>query len=31
TWTEEKDASGNVIGFKEQKRIEPKVSLVINF
>jgi len=31
TWTEEKDASGNVIGFKEQKRIEPKVSFVINF
>ncbi len=31
TWTEEKDASGIVIGFKEQKRIEPKVSLVINF
>ncbi|MBI3004153.1 MAG: hypothetical protein HYY49_01900 [Ignavibacteriales bacterium] len=31
TWTEEKDASGNVIGFKQQKRIEPKASLVFSF
>jgi hypothetical protein len=31
TWAEDKDANGNVIGYKEQKRIEPKVSLVFTF
>ncbi|MBI4428517.1 MAG: hypothetical protein HY562_05305, partial [Ignavibacteriales bacterium] len=31
TWTEEKDANGNVIGFNQQKRIEPKASLVFSF
>ncbi len=31
TWTEDKDAAGNVIGYKQQKRIEPKASLVFNF
>ncbi len=31
TFREEKDLEGRVIGYKPQKRIEPKVSFVINF
>ena len=31
TWTERKDAAGNVIGYDTQRRVEPKLSLVINF
>ena len=31
TFTEDKDANGNVIGYKSQKRIEPKIGFVINF
>lgn len=31
TFTEDKDANGNVIGYKSQKRIEPKIGFVFNF
>ncbi|HEX9615145.1 MAG TPA: hypothetical protein VGA55_06545 [Bacteroidota bacterium] len=31
TFTEDKDANGNVIGFKSQKRIEPKIGFVFSF
>ena len=31
TFTEDKDANGRVIGYKSQKRIEPKIGFVINF
>jgi hypothetical protein len=31
TYTEVKDASGNVIGYKSQKRIEPKIGFVFSF
>jgi len=31
TFREEKDLEGRVIGYKPQKRIEPKVSFVFNF
>jgi hypothetical protein len=31
TWTEKKDASGNVVGYETQRRVEPKLSLVFNF
>lgn len=31
TWAQEKDAAGNVVGYKTQRRIEPKVSLVFSF
>ncbi len=31
TFTEDKDANGNVIGYKSQKRIEPKIGFVITF
>jgi len=31
TYTEDKDASGNVVGYKSQKRIEPKIGFVFNF
>lgn len=31
TFTEDKDPNGNVIGYKSQKRIEPKIGFVISF
>ncbi|MEX2190576.1 MAG: hypothetical protein WEB33_07725 [Bacteroidota bacterium] len=31
TYTEDKDANGNVIGYKSQKRIEPKIGFVFSF
>lgn len=31
TFTEDKDANGNVIGYKSQKRIEPKIGFVFTF
>jgi hypothetical protein len=31
TFTEDKDAGGNVVGYKSQKRIEPKIGFVFNF
>lgn len=31
TFTEDKDANGRVVGYKSQKRIEPKIGFVINF
>ena len=31
TFTEDKDSNGNVVGFKSQKRIEPKIGFVFNF
>jgi len=31
TYTEDKDANGNVIGYKSQKRIEPKLGFMFSF
>ena len=31
TFTEDKDSNGNVVGYKSQKRIEPKIGFVFNF